>query len=99
MGSTEAFTLYLKGRYYWNERKRESNTKAINYFEQALDLDQRCAPWLAGLADCGGLRLDEAPWGVFSKAKEYISRAIELDPQQGEAHSTLAIIYNSYEPI
>jgi len=39
-GDLEAYTLYLKGRYFWNERSFESVRKAIGYFEEAIRLDR-----------------------------------------------------------
>jgi hypothetical protein len=35
----EAYRLYLKGRYYWNKTSEEAVKKAIEYFQQALDVD------------------------------------------------------------
>ncbi len=50
--NTEAYALYLKGRYYWNERVRDSNDKAVRCFEEAVKLDPNYALAYSGLADC-----------------------------------------------
>jgi adenylate cyclase len=42
-GNPESYTLYLKGRFLWNERTREGVKKAIRYFEEATRLDPNFA--------------------------------------------------------
>src|ERR1700761_3188301 len=37
--NTEAYQLYLKGRYFWNRRTPENIVKALNSFQQAIDKD------------------------------------------------------------
>jgi TolB-like protein/lipoprotein NlpI len=98
--STEAYTLYLKGRYYWNERKAEANMKAVKYFEEAAGLDPNYAPAYAGLADCYVISGDYGwmePNEAFPKAKQWISRALEVDSRLAEPHASLGVVYNSYE--
>ena len=96
--NTEAYKLYLKGRYYWNERVRDSNEKAVRYFEEAVKIDPKYALAYAGLADCyvicgdyGWMSLQEAR----PKVKEYAMRAIELDPRLAEPHASLGEVYES----
>jgi TolB-like protein/Flp pilus assembly protein TadD len=98
--SGEAYTLYLKGRYYWNERTKDGTEKAVKYFEEAVKLDPRFALAYAGIADCfvilgdyGWLNTKEA----FGKAKEYATRATELDPRIAEAHTSLAAVFAEFE--
>jgi len=50
--STQSYENYLKGRYYWNKRSQEGLTKAINYFQVAIEKDPNYALAYAGLADC-----------------------------------------------
>ncbi|PYS61265.1 MAG: hypothetical protein DMF74_16725 [Acidobacteria bacterium] len=47
--NTEAYQLYLKGRFYWNKRTTEGYKKAIEHFEQAIDKDPSYALAYAGL--------------------------------------------------
>src|SRR5262245_51890314 len=49
--NTEAYRLYLMGRYYWNKRKPAAIKQAIAYFDQAIDRDPVFALAYAGLAD------------------------------------------------
>src|SRR5206468_6454446 len=48
----EAYQLYLKGRYFWNKRTRESMKKGLEFFEQAVRIDPNYTLAYAGLADC-----------------------------------------------
>src|SRR5713226_2923531 len=50
--NTEAYQLYLKGRYYWNKRTPQAFKKAMEHFEQALEKDPGYALAYGGLADC-----------------------------------------------
>ncbi len=49
--NSEAYHLYLKGRYYWNKRTAEGLKKGIGYFEQAIEKDPGYALAYSGLAD------------------------------------------------
>jgi TolB-like protein len=49
--SSEAYSLYVKGRYFWNKRTAEGLSKAIDYFNQAIKKDPNYALAYAGLAD------------------------------------------------
>jgi len=92
--------LYLKGRFYWNKRTEEGFSKAIGYFEKALEKDPNYAPAYAGLADAYTMLAD---WGFLTgaeglaKAKPAAEKALQLDDTSGEAHAALAIIRNDLE--
>jgi adenylate cyclase len=95
---TEAYTLYLKGRHYWNERTKEGVEKAIQYFEEAIKRDLRFAKAYAGLADCYATLENWVyfPSSVTSpKIREYTAKALELDDNLAEAHTNLAAILMS----
>jgi TolB-like protein len=49
--NSEAYQLYLKGRYYWNRRTAKDVDKSIEYYQQAIGLDTNYALAYAGLAD------------------------------------------------
>jgi adenylate cyclase len=96
----EAHTLYLKGRYFWNERTKEGVDKAVKYLEEAIKLDPNFALAYSGLADCYTIYADwywMVPNEAFPKAREYDLRALKIDPDLAEAHASLGIIYNSYD--
>ena len=96
----EAYTLYLKGRYFWNKRSEEGMRKAIAYFQQAIDRDPGYALAYAGLADAYNLGDD---WGStppsesFPRAKAAALRALDLDDSLAEAHTSLAFVKANYD--
>ncbi len=98
--STEAYQLYLKGRYHWTERTRAGMDKALEYFEEAVKLDSNFALAFAGLADCFNIYGDAEwlePKDAFPKAKEFALKAIEINPKLAEPHASLGLVYHSYE--
>lgn len=88
----KAYGLYLKGRYEWNQRTRESVQAGIGYFEQAIAEEPGYARAYAGLADSYSMLLDYRSVPVadgFERAKRYARKAIELDDTVAEAHTSL----------
>jgi serine/threonine-protein kinase len=98
--STEAYELYLRGRYHWNKRTTDGLMKGIDYFQQAIKADPNYALAHAGLADSynvlstNGVR---PPKEAFPLAKEAAEKALALDDTLAEAHSALAFIKTVYE--
>ncbi len=95
----EAYELYLKGRFFWNQRGAGLK-KAVSFFEQALEKDSRYAHAHAGLADTyslfgfyGNLPPDEA----FPKAKRAALTALEINSGIVEAHGSLGVVRLLYE--
>jgi adenylate cyclase len=99
-GSSEAYTLYLKGRYYWNLGSKEAVEKAIEYFKSAVEADPGFALGYSGLAECYGIMATNRqadPVTAYSKAREYLMKALELGPNLAEAHHDLAAFMFDYE--
>ncbi len=93
--NTEAYQLYLKGRYYWNKRTEEGFRRGIGYFNQALEKDPNYALAYAGLAYSYNLMGHElysvlAPREAYPKARAAATKALELDETLAEAHAVLA---------
>ncbi len=92
--SPEAHTLYLKGRFYWNERTKEANGKALEYFRKAVELDPDFALAYTGMADCYNIFQDYG-WMKAAEAlplaKEYALKALKLDETLAEAHASLSL--------
>jgi len=92
--NVEAFEDYLKGRYYWNKRTGDGMQKALEYFQQAIDKDPNYGLGYSGLADCNsGLAWHGflSPSEALPKAKAAALKAIEIDPESGEGHASLAL--------
>jgi serine/threonine protein kinase/tetratricopeptide (TPR) repeat protein len=90
---TEAYQMYLQGRYYWNKRTLEGVQQSIDFFQQAIQKDSRYALAYAGQADAYALLgdLNVLPAReVTPKVKAAASKALELDDTLGEAHTSLA---------
>ncbi len=96
----EAYSLYLKGRYFWNKLNPGGFEKAREYFEKAIEKDPNLAVAYAGLADSYWM---SSFWGnlpprqTYPKAREVANKAIEIDDTLGEAHATLASIHTHYD--
>ena len=90
--STEAHILYLKGRYYWNERTPKSAKLAAEYFERAIKEDPSFAPAYVGLADSYTIMSDQGvmkPVDAGQEIKILSEKALGLDPTLAEAHASL----------
>ncbi len=98
--SYEAYDLYLKGRYFWNKRTPQGFQQAIAFFEQAVAKEPNYARAYAGLADSYALMSSYtlAPQSdLVPKARVAALKAREIDPQLAEAHTSLALIAQSYD--
>jgi serine/threonine protein kinase/tetratricopeptide (TPR) repeat protein len=98
--NSEAYQLYLKGRYCWNKWTEESNARAIGYYQDALRADPRYALAYAGLADAYASWGDQAglpPREAIPRAKDCALRALELDDSLAEAHTVLGLIHFTYD--
>jgi eukaryotic-like serine/threonine-protein kinase len=94
----EAYQLYLKGRFYWAKRTRDSLEKAKDYFQQAIDQDPNYAQAYAALADYWFIVTDYAPISMAEatpKAKAAAEKALAIDPTSPEAHAALAGVYEN----
>jgi TolB-like protein/Tfp pilus assembly protein PilF len=94
--NSEAYQLYLLGRFYWNRRTAGGVNKAIDFFEQAIAKDPNYALAYSGLADSYfSLARNSAvlsPKEAGAKARQAAEKAVELDPSLAEAHASLAIV-------
>jgi TolB-like protein/DNA-binding winged helix-turn-helix (wHTH) protein/Tfp pilus assembly protein PilF len=100
--SPEALEAYLRGRFFWNKRTADGLTKAVGYFNDALEKDPSYAQAYAGLADSYAL-LGDWEYGVlppgeaYPKAKAAAMKALELDDTLGEAHTSLAFSLDVFD--
>jgi len=96
---SEAYRLYLLGRYNWNQRTIEGFKKGIDYFGQAIMRDQDYGLAYAGLADCY-LLLNvynvASASDSFPKAEAAANRALSINENLAEAHNSLAFVQYRY---
>jgi len=98
--NSEAYKLYLQGRFYWNKREEKDFRKAIEYFNQAIALDGNYALAYAGLADTYALL---STFGFMPstegvrKAREFARQAVSLDGGLGEPHTTLGYLSLTFD--
>lgn len=92
----EAYEAYLKGRYYWNERTvPHALEKAISSFTDAVKKDPNYALAYSGLADSYVMSYWYTPMSsneAFVKARQAAEKAVQLDDQLSEAHTSLAAV-------
>ncbi|HSL56057.1 MAG TPA: protein kinase [Pyrinomonadaceae bacterium] len=96
---SEAYRLYLQGRYNWNKRTVEGLQNGIDYFGKAIQRDQDYALAYAGLADCYLLlnvynvaSADES----FPKAEAASRKALSINESLAEAHTALGFVTYRY---
>lgn len=98
--SPEAFQLYLKCRYYWNQRTADGLRKSLEYAQQAIDIEPTYAPAYVGLADSfsllGAQHSVLPPRESFPRARAAAQRALEIDPMMAEAYASLGFIECCY---
>jgi serine/threonine-protein kinase len=96
---SEAYRLYLQGRYNWNKRTVEGLQKGIEFFGEAIRRDQDYGLAYAGLADCYLLlnvynvtSADDS----YPKAEAASKRALSINESLAEAHTSLAFVTYRY---
>lgn len=93
--NTEAYQLYLKGRFFWNKRTGTDLKIAADYFEKAVAADPGFAGAYAGLAQADVLLPvfgAGRPLDFFPRANAAARRAIELDETSAEGHAALGML-------
>jgi tetratricopeptide (TPR) repeat protein len=96
----DAYDLYLKGRFYWNQRTPAGFWKGIESFKQAIEKDPDYAQAYVGLADCYILLgpNDVLPAKeVYPLAKAAALKALQLDDGLAEAHASLGFLMLLYD--
>jgi DNA-binding winged helix-turn-helix (wHTH) protein/tetratricopeptide (TPR) repeat protein len=97
--NTEAYNLYLRGRYFWARYSKTWLMKSIEAFKRAIEIDPSYALAYCGLADAY-FRLSNIylpPREVMPKAKLAALKAVEIDDDLAEAHSSLGLVRVYYD--
>ncbi|MEA2238347.1 MAG: eukaryotic-like serine/threonine-protein kinase [Thermoanaerobaculia bacterium] len=98
--NSEAYRLYLQGRYELNKRTGDSFERAIRNFSAAIQRDPNYALAYAGLADCYILQSiynESPPSKALPLAAAAADRAIALDDELAEAHTSRAYYLMNFD--
>jgi serine/threonine-protein kinase len=98
--NVKAYSLYLKGRFWWNRRTQADIAEGLRYFEQAIAEDPDYALAYSGLADSYALDLDYRGVPVvegMERAKAMARKAIALDETLAEAYTSLGWVTFIYD--
>jgi serine/threonine protein kinase len=96
----EAYNLYLKGRYHYQMLVSEGFEKAVGFFQQASEKDPDFSLPYFGLGMVHMMRAwwgNVAPHDVYPKSKEYMEKALKIDPDLGEALGLAGYISAFYD--
>jgi len=94
--NSEAYELYLRGRFFWNKRNKEGAEKAIELFRQATVADPAFALGRVGLADSYIFMweyADASASEMLPRAEAEVEQALKLDDSLAEAHATSAFLH------
>ena len=100
--NSDAYQLYIQGRYYWNKRTEEGLKKALGYFQKAINLDPAYSLAHVGLADCynflGAFGIGVLPpMEVHPQARAAAMQALATDDSLAEARTSLAFVLFYYD--
>ena len=98
--NSQAYELYLKGSFEMVQGAPTSLDVAIDYFKQALAIDDTVAPAYAGIAftrmrqDLFG---DRQQYFYLSEVKDAVARALAIDPDLADAHAAAGFARRYYD--
>jgi eukaryotic-like serine/threonine-protein kinase len=92
--NTQAYQLYLKGRYFLNRRTADAFQRGIQALQQAIACDSRYALAYAGLADAHLLTAwwESVPTEIaIQQAEGAAKKALDIDDTFADPHTTLGL--------
>jgi DNA-binding winged helix-turn-helix (wHTH) protein/TolB-like protein/Tfp pilus assembly protein PilF len=95
----DAHRAYVRGRILWNQRTGNDIREAIKYFNEAIERDPNYALAYSGLADANSLLADYTgtpPRESYGMARDAALKALELDQNLAEGHTSLAYVKMYY---
>ncbi len=93
--NAEAYDLYLRGRYFWNQLSPVTTRRASEFFARATKLDPQYALAWSGLADAytaSPINGDAAPLKVGPRARDAVAHAVSADPLLAESQTSLGFV-------
>ncbi|QOI97988.1 MAG: tetratricopeptide repeat protein [Flammeovirgaceae bacterium] len=98
--NSEAYNLYLQGRYFFAKHRREDVDEAIDLFNQAIAIDNSLADAWAALSLAYASHANNGyidPAEGFEKARTAANKAIGLADDLASGHYALASILSAYD--
>jgi TolB-like protein/Tfp pilus assembly protein PilF len=95
-----AYNTYLKGLFHLSYWTPQETKKAIEYFYQAIEIEEKFSLPFSGLAYCYtmlGAMGQMPPLKAYPIGKEMAQKALELDNGLAESHIAMALIKLFYE--
>ena len=93
--NSEAYDLYLHGRYFWNQLSPAGTKRALEFYTRATELDPDYAlPW-SGIADAlaaSPINGDAPPLQIWPTARDAAARAVSTAPDLAETQASLAFV-------
>ena len=98
----EAYDLYMRGKYYWDQLTPEALQMALEYFNKAIEADPTWAPPYAGVAEfwVGVRQMGLAPSSItIPNIYKYLNKAMDLDPNSAHTHlvNAAAAVWTGYD--
>jgi tetratricopeptide (TPR) repeat protein len=90
-----AYEAYLRGLTFTHQRTPATNARAVELYRQAVSLDPGYALAWAGIAQViagSPINADAPPLEVVTPAREAAQRAMQADPNLGEAQHAAAYV-------
>jgi len=91
--NSEAYDLYLKGRFAWNQRGGVNVQRSIEDVQQAIVADPEFALAYSGLADAYSVAPGygvSTPKDAHALALAAAAKALQLEPNLAEGHAAMA---------
>jgi TolB-like protein/DNA-binding winged helix-turn-helix (wHTH) protein len=93
--SPEAYDLYLRGRYLWNQFTPQTNRSAVDYYARATALDPEYSLAWSGLADAfasSPMNADAVPLDVSARARDAAAHAVASGPDIAESQTSRGLV-------
>lgn len=93
--NVEAYDLYLRGRYFWNQLSAATTKRAMEYYRRAVELDPEYALAWSGMADAysaSPINADMSPLKVWPHARDAVAHATASGPGLPEVYTSLGLL-------
>src|ERR1035438_9623634 len=91
----EAYDLYLRGRYFWNQLSAPATRRAVEFFTRATELDPGYALAWSGLATAwasGPISGDAPPLQLWPRSREASAHAVAGGSGLAEVQTSLGML-------